>query len=179
MTVTVLGIREAEKLLDGYQGRELANAERRAVRAAANTFRPEISAAAAARHGSGGGNVPASFTKVPAAKVTTHGGGGRGIEAYVRPKSPLFNILEPGAGGHTIAPRNGSALAGRPGEGGWSAAGRKRGPNGFFARGPVRHPGLAARPILPGAFAAGAGRAEAAAEAAIFGRPGAPLGSVR
>lgn len=177
MSVTVLGIHEAEKLLDGFQGRELANAERRAVRAAANAFRPEISAAAAARHGSGSGNVPASFTKVPAAKVTTHGGDGRGIEAYVRPKSPLFNILEPGAKGHGIASKSGSLLAGRPGSGGWSKEGRKRS-GAFFAHGPVHHPGLAARPILPGAFAAGAGRAEDAAEAAIFGKRATVLGSV-
>ena len=178
MSVTVLGLHEAEKLLDGYQGRDLQNAERRAVRAAANAFKPEIIAAAQARHGSGTGNVPASFAKVRAPKVSTHGGAsGRDVEASIRPRSPLFNIFEPGARPHRIAPRHKHELAGPDGSGGWTKAGRKR-RGGFYARGPVSHPGMSARPILPTAFEAGAGRAEDAAANAIFGTDhGAALGS--
>jgi hypothetical protein len=164
--ITVLGLHEAEKLLDGFTGKDLRNAERRAVRAAANAFKPEIVAAARGRHGSGSGNVPASFAKVPAAKVSAHLGAD--VSASIRPKSPLFNIFEPGAGAHVIAPRRKGQLAGPAGPGGWTKDGRKRRAD-FYAHGAVRHPGMSARPILPGAFSAGSERAVDAAAAAIFG----------
>lgn len=106
MTATVdyhvEGVPEVRAMLAAFQGRELQNRMRKVVRAGAQPFRPALSAAAAS---DAGGNVPASFTKVGPPKVTTRGGdSGREIQAYVRPKSPLFNIFQPGAGPHQIAP---------------------------------------------------------------------------
>jgi hypothetical protein len=159
------GLPECRRMVDEATGRQLQNRIRRAVRAGAKPFQAELKAEAASHHG-GSENLPASFAKVPAAKTSTHGAGG-GIEAYVRPSSPLFNVFEPGAGAHEIAP-HGSRLAGPAGGRGWSAQGRKRG-GAFFARGAVRHPGMAARPILPSSFAAKVGAAETAVARAIFG----------
>ena len=105
---------------------------------------------------------------MPAPKVSTRGGAsGREIVARVRPRSPLFNIFEPGAKGHTIAPRRAAALAGPAGSAAWDRVGRKRGA-AFFSRGPVSHPGMRARPILAAAFARGVNAAEQAMAAAIF-----------
>ena len=53
------------------------------------------------------------------------------------------------------------------GGGGWDAKGRKR-KAAFFARGPVSHPGMSARPELPAAFAAAERPASDAIAAAIF-----------
>ena len=170
------GLPQVRKMIDSVSGRELQNRQRRAVRAAAKPMQAALKVQAATP------GHPRSFTKVPAAKVTTRGGtSGRDVEAYVRPRSPLFNIFEPGAGAHTIAPgssvtsrpgRTGgkarkAALAGPAGSGSWDKTGRKR-PAAFFARGPVSHPGFAARPILPAAFAAGEAAAMTAFEQALF-----------
>ncbi len=161
------GLPETRKMLAEYEGKELYNKERRAVAAGAKVFQAPLAAAARAHHG-GAENVPASFAKVPAPRRSTHGGlSGHDPTATVRPKSPLFNIFEPGAGAHTIAPRHGD-LAGAPGEGSWTKEGRKR-RGGFYARGAVRHPGMSARPLLPGVFAAHLGEAEDAAANVIFG----------
>jgi hypothetical protein len=156
------GLPQVRKMIDSVSGRELQNRQRRAVRAAAKPMQAALKVQAATP------GHPRSFTKVPAAKVTTRGGtSGRDVEARVRPKSPLFNIFEPGAGSHTIKPRRKKALGGPAGGSGWSAEGRKR-PAAFFARGPVSHPGFAARPILPAAFAAGEAAAMTAFEQALF-----------
>jgi hypothetical protein len=129
------------------------------VRAAAKPMQSALKSVAA------GADVPRSFQNVPAAKVSTRGGSsGREVEARVRPKSPLFNIFEPGAGEHSI---EGALLAGPEGGSSWTSAGRKR-PAVFAARGRVRHPGMAARSILPAAFARGAPEAERILADAIF-----------
>jgi hypothetical protein len=156
-------------MVNELTGRQFQNRIRKAVRAGAKPFQGELKSEAASRHG-GAENLPASFAKVPAAKTSTRGGSVAGgqVEAYVRPSSPLFNVFEPGAGAHEIAPHAGGRLGGPAGPGGWSAAGRKRG-GAFFARGAVRHPGMAARPILPSSFAAKVGAAETAVAQAIFG----------
>jgi hypothetical protein len=162
------GLPAVRKMVAELTGRQFQNRMRKAVRAGAKPFQGELKAEAASHHG-GSENLPASFTKVPAAKTSTRGGSVAGgqVEAYVRPSSPLFNVFEPGAGAHEIAP-HGSRLAGPAGGRGWSAQGRKRG-GAFFARGAVRHPGMAARPILPSSFAAKVGAAETAVARAIFG----------
>lgn len=156
---TIQGIPEAERAIDQLDGKDRTNTLRRAVRAAAKPMQSALVATAA------GADVPRSFQKVPAAKVSTRGGqSGREIEARVRPKSPLFNIFEPGAGAHEI---EGELLAGPAGGSGWTSEGRKR-PTAFAARGRVRHPGMAARPILPAAFTRGAPEAERILAEAIF-----------
>ncbi|HZV26448.1 MAG TPA: hypothetical protein VFG00_09160, partial [Acidothermaceae bacterium] len=126
--VRVVGLPAIMKLLSQYEGQPLQNAMRKAVRAGAKPFQASLKAVAASSR------VPRSFQKVPAAKVTTHGGSGRSVEAYVRPKSPLFNSFEPGAGAHTISPGAGGLLGGPAGGDGWTTAGRKR-PAAFAARG--------------------------------------------
>jgi hypothetical protein len=163
-TVRILGLAGAEKAVDGLTGPALQNRLRRGVRAGAKPFQAALRSAAASA------DVPRSFTKVPAAKVSTHGGAsGRDVVARVRPKSPLFNIFEPGAKRHTIAPRRAGALGGPAGSGTWDGIGRKRGAD-FFSRGPVDHPGMAAHPLLPAAFAAGESAAQDAFAAVVFGQ---------
>lgn len=154
------GMPECQAMLAGYYGGKLQNRMRRAVRAGANEFKPGIVAEAISHHG-GSENVPISFRRVKV-KVSTHGGASnRDIVARVKPQSALFNIFEPGAEPHTIAPRGVRLMAGAAGHGGgarWDEVGRKR-KGAFFARGAVRHPGMKARPILPAAFS---GRVSAA-----------------
>ena len=158
-----------EKAVANLDGPALQNGLRRAVRAAAKPFQQALITVA------GSADVPRSFRKVPAARVSTHGGAsGRDVTATVRPKSPLFNIYEPGAKGHTIAPRRAGALGGPAGSGSWDNAGRKRGAD-FFSAGPVEHPGMAAHPILHIAFGMAEGAASAAFADAIFGHPGEPV----
>lgn len=158
----VRGTKECLAMLDRFAGRELVNRMRRAVRAGAKPFQSAVKAAAAAEPT---GNLPASFTKVPAAKVSTRGGvAGRDIIARIRPKSPLFNVFEPGAAAHDIS---GDLLVGPAGTGGWTATGRKRS-QAMGARGRVRHPGMKARPILAIAFAASAAAAQAEVARVLF-----------
>jgi hypothetical protein len=182
------GLPQVRKMLDQFEGQQLQNKMRVAVRAGLKPFQKTL-----AFEGDTPGH-PHSFTKVPAGKVTTRGGAsGREIEGYVRPKSPLFNIFEPGAKGHTITPgsRMGNSsrpsrptatkagpnfnvrrggkpiLAGPAGSGSWDNTGRKR-KGAFFTTAPVHHPGMRARPILPAAFAAGEAAATDAIAKAIF-----------
>ena len=156
------GLPQVRKMLDQFEGQQLQNKMRVAVRAGLKPFQAQLKF-----EGDTPGH-PHSFTNVPAGKVTTRGGeSGRAVEGYVRPKSPLFNIFEPGAKAHTVAPRRKPILAGPAGSGGWDAKGRKR-KGAFFARGPVSHPGMSARPELPAAFAAAEGPASDAIANAIF-----------
>jgi hypothetical protein len=179
------GLPQVRKMLDQFEGQELQNKMRVAVRAGLKPFQKTL-----AFEGDTPGH-PHSFTKVPAGKVTTRGGAsGREIEGYVRPKSPLFNIFEPGASSHTIGGgterqarsggltkgvlrkvrggrRTSGMLSGPQGSASWDPGGRKRKAS-FFAKGPVTHPGMRARPILPAAFAAGEQAATDAIAKAIF-----------
>jgi hypothetical protein len=159
-SIVVTGVPAIQKVLEQLDGRDRYNAERRAVRAASKPFIAALKAEAAAA------NVPRSFQKVPAAKISTdRGPGGRDVRAVIRPKSPLFNIFEPGAGAHDISA---DFMGGPAGGGSWSREGRKR-PSEFAARGTVRHPGMRARPLLPGAFATAEPAAMDAFANAIFG----------
>ncbi len=145
------GLPETQRLLARYQGQQLQNRMRRVVRAGIKPFQGGLKAEAASHHG-GPENVPLSFQKVPAAKVSTRGGvSGREVEAYTRPKSALFNIFEPGAGSHMIAPKKKGVLQGPAGSASWTQKGRKR-PGAFLSFRPVRHPGLAPRELLEPAF---------------------------
>jgi hypothetical protein len=187
--VAVTGIPAIEQVLDALDPKDRQNLERRAVRAGAKPIAVALRGIAAASR------VPRSFSAATPAKmvkVTTHGGtSGRAVEAIIRPPSPLFNILQPGAKAHTIAPRTSGlflsrkgsnqrsqklrivqrdhpgVLAGPAGHSGWDETGRKRGA-AFFSSGPVRHPGLASRDILGPAFTRGAPAATDAIAAVIF-----------
>jgi hypothetical protein len=174
VTVDIRGLAATQKLLATVDDKERFNRERRAVRAAGNIFKPALVASARAHHG-GSENVPASFAKVRI-KVSSSNRRGRMPTAIIRPTSPLFNIFEPGASPHDIAPKAG-LMGGPAGSGGWSKEGRKR-PGAFAARGTVHHPGMSSRALLPGVFAANVSQAEDAAAAIIFGRPGVALGSI-
>ena len=180
------GLPQVRAMLHQFEGQELQNKMRKAVRTGLKPFQRTL-----AFEGDTPGH-PHSFTKVPAGKVTTRGGeSGRSIEGYVRPKSPLFNIFEVGAASHAIGGgverqmRAGGAsggkrnvkvrggrrtslmLSGPQGSASWDPGGRKR-PAPFFAKGKVTHPGFGARPMLPAAFAAGEQAATDAIAAAIF-----------
>jgi hypothetical protein len=168
--VLITGADEILKVLDGLDGKDRQNTERRAVRAAAKPFQASLKSAAASA------DVPRSFQKVPAAKISTHGGAsGRAVVAKVRPSSPLFNIFQPGAGAPQIAPKAPPRQFGQVGSGSWDPAGRKR-PDTFAAHGPVRHPGLAARDILGPAFAEAEAAAMQAFEAVIFAKSASAAG---
>jgi hypothetical protein len=181
---------EVRRMLGQYEGRELHNALRRAVRAGGKVMQASLKVAAATEPS---GNVPDSFKKVPAPKVSASMRQGGDIVAKVRPKSPLFNIFEPGAGAHDIPPgkvhrehsvrgkrgryagpgavtRTGPGfLSGPPAAdpGSWDAVGRKRGSR-FFATRTVHHPGMSSREILPSAFQAGRTAAQLAIAEALF-----------
>lgn len=146
-TVTVTGGDNVRHMLDGFSGQKLQNRLRRSLRAGAKPFQAGLKAEAASEPT---GNLPHSFVKVPAAKVSASRRRGGTVVARVRPKSPLFNIFEPGAGPHEIT---GGLMGGPGGTGTWTSEGRKR-RGRFAARGRVHHPGMKARPILPSAFGA-------------------------
>lgn len=137
--ISLSGVPELKAALERLDGKDRRNTLRRAVRAGAKPFRQAMAQVAAEQ------GLPRTFRKIPAPKVTTHGSASGAIEANVRPSSPLFNILEPGAAPHAIAPRSAAFLSNQgDGESSRSAP--------FFARGEVHHPGLKSRAISPRAF---------------------------
>jgi hypothetical protein len=138
VTFDLRGTAEVKAMLERHSGKALANRMRRAVRAGGNEFKKSLASTARAEPT---GNLPDSFQKI-GLKVSSSMRRGGVPTAIVRPKSPLFNIFEPGAGAHEIS---GGAMGGPAG-----SRFRKR---AFFARGTVRHPGMRARPILHSAFA--------------------------
>ncbi|MBV9487176.1 MAG: hypothetical protein JO246_14090 [Frankiaceae bacterium] len=161
--IRVTGTDAIEKALEQLDGKDRQNALRRGVRAATKPFITAMKEVARSS------NVPRSFQKIPAAKVSTRGGAsGREVGATVRPASPLFNIFEPGAGEHEIA---GDLMVGAAGSGSWSSEGRKR-PSAFAARGSVTHPGMTARPITPRAFSMGEEAATKALADVLLGAAG-------
>lgn len=160
--VVISGADKVQKMLSWYDNPQLFNRMRRAVRAGGKEFQAGLKSAAASEPT---GNIPDTFRKVPAPKVSASRRRGGDIVAKVRPKSPLFNIFEPGAGAHDITGGYSAPMGGPAGKR-W----RKR---SFGARGTVRHPGLRARPIMPTAFKDRLTRADAAVAAVLFGPSGA------
>lgn len=163
-TITITGVDGIMAVLEQLDGKDRQNLERRAVRAASKPFIAAFKEVAASHQSV----VPASFLKVPAAKVSASMRRGGSIMATVRPKSPLFNIFEPGAKRHTIAPRRGAVMGGPAGSSAWDSKGRKRSSD-FFSSGPVEHPGMGSRAITPAAFALGEPAAMDAFTAVILG----------
>lgn len=173
VTVDLRGLPEVRRMLASVDDKERRNRERRAVRAAAKPFNTGLKAAAASEPT---GNVPKSFQRV-GTRVSASARREGEIVAIVKPKSALFNIFEPGAGPHMIAPHHGLLAGYGGGFGFWTQGSRKRARN-FVSRRAVRHPGMKARPLLPTAFAGNVEKASDAATAVIFGRSaGGVLGS--
>lgn len=131
--VSVRGTKEARKLLDDLSGRELQNRVRRGTRAGAKIFREAVRSEALSRS-----DIPNSFAKTATRGHRTPVGTSTG------PLSPLLNIFEGGAGQHAIG-GHGQLLT--------NFGARRQGADQyqggfFFARGPVHHPGMDARPFV-------------------------------
>ena len=142
----VRGVPEVRQMLEQVQGRELNNRMRRALRRGAKVFREALRDEARSRS-----DLPTSFAKI---RTRAHR---NPLGVSVSPKSPLSTIFEHGASAHQI---------GAPGQLLSNFEGRRQaGPTQgrpFFARGPVRHPGMAARPFIGPTFDAAEGRASEA-----------------
>jgi hypothetical protein len=136
------GLPEVRQMLDQLGPREMYNRTRRALRAGAAVMRAEMR-----REGAAPG-YPSGFRKT---RTRNHRWP---LGVSVSPKSPLSNIFEHGARAHPIAPKKARVLAGRAGER-WRT-------RPFFARGPVTHPGMAARPFIAPVFQAAEPGAEQA-----------------
>ena len=139
----VRGAAETKAMLAEFQGQKLQNRTRRALRAGAKVMREGLRDEARSR-----GDLPKSFRK------TRTRGHRNPVGVSVSPSSSLSNIFEGGADPHTIAPTKGPALANRDA--------------GFFARGPVNHPGMAARPFIGPVFDAHEGAAKDAVGDTLF-----------
>lgn len=139
--VDIRGLPETKDLLDSLSGNQLQNRVRRGTRAGAKVMRAEL------RKQASGGQFPKSFRK------TATRGHRTPVGTSVGPTSPLLNIFEGGATRHPIG-KAGQVLF-NEGE-------------GFFARGPVSHPGMAARPLIGPVFDATQDRAAEAAVDVIF-----------
>lgn len=140
--IDLRGDKEVQEMLGQFIGRQLVNRIRRMVRAGAAVFRTALRDEARSR-----GDLPVSFAKT---RTKAHR---NPIGVSVRVASPLVNIFEHGAVSHPIG--GGGQLLANP-------------EAGFVARGPVSHPGMAARPIYGPVFAASHGDAEEEVERELW-----------
>lgn len=136
------GLPEVQRMLGQVQGAKLNNRVRRALTAGSKPIRQEMR-----RQGARPG-FPRTFRKIP--KVARHR---NPLGISVSPWSPLWNIFEHGAKAHDI---------GRPGQLLYNPAAP------FVARGPVHHPGMAARPLVVPVFDASESQAGDAFEAKLL-----------
>ncbi len=127
--IDVRGLPETQEMLAQVTGRQLQNRTKRAVRAGAKVMREGLRSEVRARS-----DLPKSFAKT---KTSSHR---NPIGVSVAPTSLLARIFEHGARSHSIG-RAGQLLA--------HVEGRYL---TFLARGPVRHPGMAARPFVVPVF---------------------------
>lgn len=139
LTVDVRGLPETVELLESFTDRQLQNRVRQGTRAGAKIMRTEL------RSRAQDPKYPSSFRKTKTRGHRTP------VGTSVGPNSPLINIFEPGAKAHPIG-GTGQLLHSQQGE------------RLFAARGPVQHPGMAARPLIGPVFEA---TKDDAAEAAI------------
>jgi hypothetical protein len=137
--VDVRGEEEIVKLLDTLSGRELRNRTARATRKAGKIARPKIRAQAK-RVG-----APSRFTGSVAGGGIATKNHRTPIGTSVGPTSPLLSLFEPGVTAHRIGDA-GDLMRGAEGDHYRSAP--------FLARGPVSHPGFAARPVIAPVFEA-------------------------
>lgn len=146
-------------MIGKYEGREMHNRLRRGARAGGAVYRTAMRAQARARS-----DIPDTFARTRTKSSASMRGG---IVTRVRPRSPLLNMFEGGAGAHEIAP-------GRLGVGGRKLmlsgkAGDRWRRSDFAASMPVRHPGMAARPFLAPVFATTTPAAKRAVAVTVFG----------
>ncbi len=141
--IRVVGVKEAQALLEQVSGAKLNARMRRGLRRGAKVFREKIRAEAR-RPG-----IPATFRRT---RTRAHR---NPLGVSVSPGSPLSTIFEHGAGRHAIGAA-GQILHSQQGE------------RLFAARGPVSHPGMAARPVVGPAYAAGEAEASAAVGAELM-----------
>ena len=134
LVVDLRGEEAVLKMLAELDGAKLNNRTRRALRAGVKPIREELR-----RRASGG--WPRKFR---ATRTRAHR---NPLGVSVSPQSNLSNIWEGGAKQHEITPK-GTVLSNRE--------------TGFFARGAVQHPGMAARPLIVPAFNAAKDDAERA-----------------
>jgi hypothetical protein len=135
-TVDVRGLPETKKLLRSLSDGQLQNRVRQGTRAGAKVMRTELRSRAASPQ------FPRSFRK------TATRGHRNPVGTSVGPTSPLLNIFEGGAGSHPIG-GGGQVLSNFDNR--RQEAGSYRG-GIFFARGPVSHPGMGARPLIGPVF---------------------------
>lgn len=138
MSVTVdhRGVPAVKAMLAEVAGAKLNNRTRRALRAGIKPLREEL------RRRASSGCFPRKFR---ATRTRAHR---HPLGVSVSPGSPLSTIFERGAASHQIAPKAASVLSNAE--------------TGFFARGAVQHPGMAARPLIAPAFDAARDDAERA-----------------
>ncbi len=151
--IDIRGLPETKELLDSFSGNQLQNRVRVATRAGAKVMRTEV------RKRAGESQYPRSFKK------TATRGHRNPVGTSTGPTSPLLNIFEGGAGQHVIAPGSAGVLSNfnaRRDQAGAYHGGL------FFARGPVMHPGMAARPLIGPVFEATKDEATDAAMDALF-----------
>lgn len=124
----IRGLPETRELLDSFTGNQLQNRVRVATRAGAKVLRTELRSRATDPQ------YPSSFRKTKTRGHRTPVGTSTG------PDSPLLYIFEVGAKPHGI------------GKGAPNSQGTKtvlyNASEAFIARAPVKHPGMAARPII-------------------------------
>lgn len=142
ITYDLRGTREVRKLLDDLSGRELQNRTRRGVRAGAAIGRKSMRSMARDPR------YPSAYRgPVGRGGIATKNHGVRsrtgGIGTSVGPTTQLLNLFEPGVGIHQIG-ESGDLLRGSGGE--------HYRPAPFMARGPVRHPGFPAVPLIDPVF---------------------------
>lgn len=135
--VALRGGKEAHKLMNSLSGKDLQNRTRRGVRKGAAVGRQTM-------------RSMARDPKYPSAYTAGVAGGGIAtrnhrfpIATSVGPTTPLLNLFEPGATAHQVG-ATGQVLRGAGGQDYRSAP--------FMARGPVRHPGFPAVPLIGPVF---------------------------
>lgn len=145
LSLDLQGLPECQAMLAQFEGKELNNRTRRALRAGIRTLRGPLREAAAS------GGFPAKFRRT---RTRAHR---NPIGVSVSPGSPLSTVFEHGATAHRIAPKRGVFLASQQGA-----------TRPFFARGPVQHPGMKARPLSGPVFDAHRSEAERAVVDELF-----------
>ncbi len=148
ISIDLRGLPEVQKMLAELAPREVNNRTRRGLRAGVKVVRQEMRSQGA-RPG-----FPKGFRKTRTRSHRTP------LGVSVSPTSRLSNIFEHGAKRHTISPRVKGVLGG--------PAGERHRARAFFARQPVQHPGMAARPFIAPVFAASEARAQEAFKSTFF-----------
>jgi len=136
VVLDIRGLPEVRKMLGEVQGAKLNVRMRRGLRSGARVMREEMRSQARSRT-----DLPRTFAKT---RTRSHR---NPLGVSVGPKSPLLSIFEHGAQRHSIG-KAGQLLSNLESR-------RQAGPSQgrpFLARGPISHPGMAARPFIGPVF---------------------------